>query len=214
MCGGELKRKNFPPPHMSSSCLFPPTFHTLGCWKALPPSHRSSDQLFAWRDAQSWGASAMLSTNHPLSPGPCLASSWSRDRIKVSTMSEVAGFLLGGREWKAERRGEGTCAEHRTPTDRIGAGLQKRKELTGNFLHRTYWDHFMALISRETSSLHIYCFLSADHLQAPPFTKSWDINWSLYHCNIFGKSKTSCYKAINWRLYCVLFIITLGFGDP
>lgn len=47
----------------------------------------------------------MLSANHLLSLGPCLAS-WSCDRIKVSTMSEVVDFLLAGREWKPERSGE------------------------------------------------------------------------------------------------------------
>ena len=72
----------------------------------------------------------MLSANHLLSLGPCLAS-WSCDRIKVSTMSEVVDFLLGGREWKPERSGERNMCG--TPTDRILSGLQKRKELTREF---------------------------------------------------------------------------------
>lgn len=75
-------------------------------------------------------------------------------RYSAFTFPGDGGSLAGSEERET----------HKTITCRAIFGLQQRKGLSGDFLLTSYWDHFMPPISREARSLHIYRFLSVDHL--------------------------------------------------
>lgn len=84
-----------------------------------------------------------------------LPSLFVHDRIKVTTVSGNVERMESREEWRKKHVQSTYRQNHIWPTT---------EKSVRDFLHISSWDHFMAVISRETSSLHIYCFLSADHL--------------------------------------------------